>query len=215
MELKSLKEVERKAYLSNFQDGLYDIAWAIWMFAWGMIPLMETSRPYLFLGLVLNLAPAIIIWVGKKYITIPRMGMAKFGPRRKSRLKWLFFATAGIAVCTSVLFILGNSSHPSHDFQAALGGYGIVLGIGLFITLIISTIAYFLDYGRMYLYGAILGLGLPLKRFLSLTADETTVSLIIFGIPAIGIIIIGMIMFIRFLRCYPKSVEKTVNQYSA
>jgi len=215
MELKSLKEIERKAYLSNFQDGLYDIAWAIWMFAWGMIPLMERSRTYLFLGLILNLVPAIIIWAGKKYITIPRMGMAKFGPRRKSRLKWLFFATVGITVCTSVLFILGNSSGPSHNFHTALGGYGVVLGIGLFITLFISTIAYFLDYERLYLYGAILGLGLPLKKFLSLTADETTVSMTIFGIPAIGIIIIGMIMLIRFLRCYPKSAEKTVNQYSA
>jgi hypothetical protein len=110
---------------------------------------------------------------------------------------------------------LGNSSSSYHNFQAALGGYGIVLGIGLYITLIISTIAYFLDYGRLYLYGAILGLGLPLKKFLSLTADETTVSLIIFGVPSIVIIIVGMIMLIRFLICYPKSTGKTVNQYSA
>jgi hypothetical protein len=37
----SLKEIEKKAYLSYFQDGLWDLSWGIWFAAWAIAPALE------------------------------------------------------------------------------------------------------------------------------------------------------------------------------
>ena len=85
----NLKEIERKAWTSFFQDGLLDILMGLALLAVGIpavLPNIFTSE------LHQNAAAAVLMvlafvpyWAGKRFITAPRMGRARFSRARKSK----------------------------------------------------------------------------------------------------------------------------------
>ena len=89
----NLKEIERKAFRSTFQDGLLDICIST---VFGSMALMEfvvvkdeTRWLFLVLAFLGVFAGQLIFWVGKKFVTLPRMGQVKFGEIRRKRNKTL------------------------------------------------------------------------------------------------------------------------------
>ena len=77
-----LKQIERKAYTSYFQDGLWDIFMGLLMLGMGITIAFESEILY---GVVLAIA-VLVVSVGRKLITEPRIGRAKFGMARKIKL---------------------------------------------------------------------------------------------------------------------------------
>ena len=67
----NMKEIERRAYMSYHEDGLIDIAIGFVILSWGILLVFEPK------GLIALLGPiAFTIWYfGKRFITIPRIGV--------------------------------------------------------------------------------------------------------------------------------------------
>jgi hypothetical protein len=204
-----LKSLEKKAYRSLFDDGLWDLF--IGMIILGMGA--STS-----LGSLFNLSDIwiifipIVIWytiafliffLGKKFITIPRIGFVKFGPKRKSKhLKLKLFLSA-FFILNLILFILPftgfiNSIPLEPLFMSLL------LGIGFF-TFPFCVVAFFLDYTRLYYYAFLAGIGLFLTVLINPMVGSPMNALLIFGSIGGLIVVIGLYYFIRFLKRYPLS----------
>ena len=206
----SLKELERKAWTSYFQDGLWDIylgllllAMAIWALL-SDVGFSESLGMAIFIGL--EVLAMLVLWVGKKIITVPRMGRVKFGRRRKAKLNWvrvvlLLSVLVGAGVFVAGLAMRGNLSerlNAAFFFPAAWMVNALV---------VFSLGAYFLDFNRLYLIGVMYALPVPLD-IMFLKFVDIDLSFIAFGVPAMVILIVGLVMLARFLRDYPLLPEE-------
>jgi hypothetical protein len=206
----SLKELERKAWTSYFQDGLWDIYLGLLLLAmaiWALLSDVGFSESWgmaIFIGL--EVLAMLVLWAGKKIITVPRMGRVRFGPKRKAKLNWvrvvLFLSVlVGAGVFVAGLAMRGNRLEQlsvAFFFPAAWMVNAIV---------VFSLGAYFLDFNRLYLFGVMYALPVPLDIMFHEFAD-IDLSFIAFGVPAMVILIIGLVVFTRFLRDYPLLPEE-------
>jgi hypothetical protein len=206
----NLKELELKAWTSYFQDGLWDIFLGLLLLAMAIgallsdigVPEAWSTTIYVTL-MVLSM---LILWAGKRFITLPRMGRVKFGPKRKAKLNWvrvvLFISIlAGAGVFLVALAM--NTNRPewlnaAFFFPAAWMVNAIV---------VFSLGAYFLDFNRLYLIGVLYAVPVPLDILFHKFASMDLTFFAI-GIPAIVILIVGSVMLVRFLRDYPLLPEE-------
>ena len=82
-----LKQMEKKAWQTYFGDGIWDIYLGLIFVGMGLLAVFERSGApeilkYGQFGLLLGLG-IIILTIGKKKITIPRLGYVEFCPKRK------------------------------------------------------------------------------------------------------------------------------------
>jgi hypothetical protein len=201
----NLKELERKAWTSYFQDGLWDIFLGLLLLAMAISALLsdvgfsESLGMAIFIGV--EVLAMLVLWAGKRFITAPRMGRVKFGPKRKAKLNWvgvvlLLSVLVGAGVFVAGLAIRGNRPEWLNAAFFAPAAW-VVNAIVVF-----SLGAYFLDFNRLYLIGVLYALSVPLDIMFHEFAN-VDLSFIAFGVPAIVILIIGLVVFTRFLRDYP------------
>jgi hypothetical protein len=212
----NLKELERRAWKSVFQDGLWDIYLGLLLLAMAVGAwLSDSGVPeawHYAIYATLMVLSMLVLWAGKRFITLPRMGRVTFGPKRKTRLNWvrmlLFISVlAGIAV---FVIALAMRSHPSERLTLTV----IFPSVWVVNVLVVFGLgAYFLDFNRLYLIGVMYALPLPLDiMFHELAGID--LSSIAFGVPAAVILIVGLAMFIRFLRDYPLPIEGALDANS-
>jgi hypothetical protein len=183
----NLKELEKKAWTSYFNDGMWDLSWGLLVLTAGIRGL--TNVTWFALGFI----PAImIILLGKKYVTIPRIGRVEFGSMRRRRQIRLGVLTIISVAATFTLLILtstgiGIPAIPIYPIIAAL------------IFVFFSLLGYYLDFPRLFIYGFLLALseilwGIYGKPIAPL-AETASGSLIL---------VVGVVVLIRFTRKYPK-----------
>jgi hypothetical protein len=142
----------------------------------------------------------------KKFITKPRLGVVKFGFKRKGRkLKTLIVLSINLVVLL-VLYII-RFAYP--ELILKFPGYldGLILGL-LFITAPISFAAYFIQYPRFYLYGILVGISFFLSDIFSIFISEPFDTLIVFSLLSGIMIITGIMYLFKFLQKYPISKEE-------
>ena len=199
----NLKEIEKKAYRFNFKDGLYDMTYGTLLVSIAVAPIL---REMIYLGYIFFLiVPApLIILLGKKYITIPRIGIVKFSrTRAKSQRKLLLLVV--VLVPLTVLMVILTAVGM---FNVTVGGYLVPVGAGLFALLLLSIIAYVIDYSHFYLYALSIGLGIPLAEILELLIGEPFDYIVSFGISGALILLYGFITCIKFIQKYPIPKEE-------
>jgi len=194
--------MEKKAWKSTFQDGLWDIYFGLIIsgigFSWlgELFGLPETVNVMVTL-FSWDIGAMLVLFLGKKFITIPRMGFVKFGQIRKKRNKFLALFLGLMVVFTVITFIFTLVGM----FQLQIPGYLVMLLIGLlFITLPFSLIAYYLQLERVYLYAILGGLGLFISELLQPIIGAPYHDIITFGGIGLVITITGLIIFIKFLK---------------
>ena len=201
-----LKKVEKQTYRFTFTDGLYDMAYGSLIFFIAIAPILrEILYPSYIIILVLP-APLILI-LGKIYITIPRIGIAKFNLNRtesKNKIGLLIAILVPITVIMVVLTYLGF-------YNIKVGGYIVPVGAGLFVLILLSFIAYVIDYPHFYLYAVSIGLGIPLAALLKPIFGEPLHYIISFGISGTLILLYGIITLIKFIKKYPITIEEISN----
>jgi hypothetical protein len=199
----SLKEAERKAFRSTFQDGLNDVLWGLTILSLAVAAILRES-----VEVPLNYLPVVGVFVviyplffaAKKWLVVPRMGLVKFAPRRMrklSRVRWFMIV---LAVITFIVFLIPFVNPGA--LTTFEGPYWLVdAAFGLGVIALFSILAYFLEQPRLYLYGALLGLSLPIDVVL----EETTGWDFPLGLIPVGLVmlVIGIVSFTRFLRDYP------------
>jgi len=207
----SLKELERKAWTSYFQDGLWDIFLGLLLLAMAVWALLsdvgfsESLGRAIFIGL--EVMAILVLWVGKKIITVPRMGRVKFGPKRKTRLNWVRVVLLLSVLVGAGVFVAGGLAVRSNR-PVWLNASFLFPAVWVVNAMVVFSLgAYFLDFSRLYLIGVMYALAVPLD-ILFRKFESMDLTFIAFGIPAMVILIIGLVVFIRFLRDYPLLPEE-------
>mgnify|MGYP001091461363 CR=1 FL=1 len=206
----NLKELERKAWTSYFQDGLWDIYLGLLLLAMAVSALLsdvgfsESWQMTLLIGL--EVLAMLVLWVGKKLITVPRMGRVKFGPKRKAKLSWVMVILFISVLVGAGVFVAGLAMRP--DRPGWLNATFFLPAAWVVNTIVVFSLgAYFLDFNRLYLIGVMYALAVPLDiLFRQLT--DIDLSFLAYGVPAMVILIVGLVMLARFLRDYPLLPEE-------
>jgi hypothetical protein len=156
---------------------------------------------FIFLGIGLG-----FFLLGKKYITQPRLGVVKFGLKRKGRkLKTLIVLSINLVILLILFLIRFTNPELNLEFPGFLDG--LILGL-LFITAPICFAAYFIQYPRFYLYGLLVGISFFLTDLFYIFVPEPFDTLIVYGLISGIIIMIGIVLLIRFLKKYPVPKEE-------
>jgi hypothetical protein len=193
---ESLKEIERRAYRSTFEDGIYDIQFGLLFLVFAWIAILEAIGISRFIGYSLFVIPLIFPWLAKRYITIPRMGSVEFGSKRKSKRRLSLLIGAIIILLTLPLIIMIAG-------QSIEGQTGWLL-IAMFAMPVFVIAVYFMDFPRLWIYAALLIAGVLESELLLGCVDTPYNTLISFGIPGVIILLIGLALLIRFVRKHPR-----------
>lgn len=213
----NLKEIERKAFRSTYQDGLWDIYYGVIIVCMSIFiyrPADGYSAMNIILVLLLFSVAYSLFRAGKKYITLPRMGQVDFGAVRKQKAR-----TLAVILGVFILFQVGivglttlgwanpevstKLNHYINRPGSNLSGLLVVATIG---SLIVGTsmivIAYFRDFPRGY-YIAVL---MALAVFLMIYLNRPVYPIIIGGL----IILPGLVLLVLFLKKHPLHTEEYV-----
>jgi len=201
-----LKQMEKKAWRTYFGDGIWDIYLGLLFVGMGLLAVFERNGApdllkYGQFGLLLSLG-IIILTIGKKKITIPRLGYVEFGPKRKRNktlVTILLTISAVFGLVVMVLFMLARDFMPwllillknPLFFPLFMGGW---------FALVFGVMAWFLDFSRLYIHAILIGVSLALSLYFK--------AFILLFISGMIILLIGIIILIRFLNKYPKPIEE-------
>jgi len=202
-----LKEIERKAFRSVDQDGLWDIyIGGLLLVLSLMFSIPDSGEGELrtiglaMLGVAMMVA---ILQLGKKYITTPRMGQVRFGPERQKRK-----ITLGWIIGAFVLVTLGMFLYSLYVWNSAnagqTGGVPISQSLerifvaslaGLITGASMTVVSYFKEFMRGYYIALLMGVGF----FFTLLFDMITPMIVAGAL----ILIPGLVLFINFLHQHP------------
>ncbi len=206
-EVLDLKSIEKKVYRSFFEDGFWDIFIGMLLLGfslgWTRI-IFDIMEPLyiLIISIIWNTITFLIYYLGKKFITIPRIGIVKFGQKRKARQKKLKIFLLINVLFGCVVFILTFFGLLE---ILAIGGSLTPLLIGLIsYTFPFTIIAYFLQFNRLYIYALMGGFSFFISDVIYSILGSPLDSIIGFGVPGGIIVAVGLIFLIKFLRKYPK-----------
>lgn len=199
----NLKELERKAFRSTFQDGLWDIFIGFLFTQFAIAPILSErglgdfwSSAVLFPIYMIVLAVVMLL---KKYVVTPRLGMVQFSNKRKSKFKKLILMTniiLVIGIIAGAFFVDLSNLNVKWLFPVT---FSLILLIGF------SVAAYLLNLVRFYIYGAMnclaVVVGELLYRFAGASHHGFPVA---FGVTSSMMIIIGIVFLVKFIRKYPK-----------
>jgi len=187
--LPEMKPIEKEASKMMMKDGLADIA--VGLFAI-FISLSQYVSPLIKYGLIIG-AVGLYVYL-KKNITYPRIGYVKFaGSRekafRKMNLKFMMFTVFFVIV---VIMSRGGIINLPEEGLSVLAA-GVILGITF-------VLARYLNFKRLYVYGAIFALVEVSFNYVLPILGEPLALLVMFGILGVAITSLGVYNFIRFVR---------------
>jgi len=201
-----LKGLERSAWRSVFEDGLWDIMLGCVFLGVGIAAILQHAIAlprglgYLIQAASTGIGVAVSI-VGKRRITIPRLGWVDFGARGRTRRRKAIILLAVAIPLQCALMLLALVFRPGFPAMPDFAGLPLIrrtligLPIGGMIFLILALLAVFLDFRRLQLYALILGVA-----FMGTEMSDTGYPLLA---GALIVLAIGVVHLRRFIRRYP------------
>ncbi len=185
-QLFDLRDVERRAWTLYFQDGLWDIFFGLLFLGGGLRSLTGNRWFYLLVA-----AGIMAFILGKRWITLPRLGQINFSPRRKARQNVVRAVAFGAMLVTAVIFIMAVTGA---DLGAVPVGWIFVFMVpGVFLLM-----AYMMDFTRLYGYTILVAAFMVVTE---LVGDPAAAWAQIFaGLVPLSV---GIVLLARFLRRYP------------
>ena len=210
----NLKEIERKAYQSTFQDGLKDMQHGLIVICMSFM-LYRPEAGYSTLNALLPVFATILVnslyKAAKKYITSPRMGHVKFGNIRAGKKKNKAIALSIVIIFQILLlgvtligwFNLGFGQRISSFTKSNNQMDLLIAGIGASIvgfSMILNAV--FEDFLRGYYIAFLMSVAVFAMILFNQPIYPILIGLLIF-IP-------GLVLFMNFLNKYQISnSEKT------
>jgi hypothetical protein len=197
----SLKEAERKVFRSAFQDGLVEIML-------GCVVLMFAIAPFLspYLGdfwssavfLPFSAAVFCLLWLVRRQVVRPRVGVVEFGAWRRTRLLRFNVVMLVAGIVALVLGILSALSFGAVPGWMRTARFSLIILIGFCVT------AYFLDFTGLYLYGVLIALASLIGDGLYALFEVPHRGYpITFGLTAAILFLVGLLKLVRLLRTHP------------
>jgi hypothetical protein len=192
-EMIDLRDVERRAWTLYFQDGLWDIFFGLLFLGGGLRALTDNLWFYL-----LVFAGILIFILGKRWITLPRLGQIHFSAGRKARTAVVRVVALGAMIVTAVIFVLIVTGSDLSGLP--LNWLFVIMVPGVFLLM-----AYMMDFTRLYGYAILVTVFTVLGEFVGDPAAAW--AQIIAGMVPLAV---GIFLLIRFLRTYPAVDESTL-----
>jgi hypothetical protein len=196
----NLKELEKRAWKETFGDGLWDILLGVIFFVPAVNGMFIDSD---YMMLPIYFAAILLFVAGKKYVTIPRIGLVRFGEERKNKRIKVVIA---LSVSVIVLLLLVTMKKGEVLFQADGFPFGSLI-VGLNIFIVAGVMAYFMNFPRLYLYAVLLGAFEPLTALMERAGMMSSPYPVLFVISG-GMILYGVYLLVRFIRTYPLQAEE-------
>jgi hypothetical protein len=196
-----LKKLEQKAWTSTYQDGLWDIYLGMLLFAIGLLSTFLNgieSRWIVYLIYFAALGGSwLLFWLGKRLITMPRLGRVKFGAERRRKKLHLTLVMGTFVVLNVLLifFTVAANNNPATWGRFMPGGLAVPLFIAVYVGAAIAFIAYFNDFTRGYYVAGVFAL--------TFGATEIFNNPIFYWIGGALVFIPGVALFVLFLRQHP------------
>jgi hypothetical protein len=197
-----LKQIERGAYSSYFENGLVDLTVGMIIIAAGIIPILESIGIHRYIGYILFLIiPLLHVWARIKFIN-PRIGLVKFRSARKRRIKVSTLLTLLVVMFTILLLVMTITVGIPSSWN--IGQFGPMIWIGLGVIIIMGIKAYILDFPRLAYLGLIIGICVPLHEYLFRQMGEIEAAVLGFILPGLLMATMGAYYLVKFLSKYPK-----------
>lgn len=203
----NLKEIERKAFRSTYQDGLWDMYLGLVVVCMSIFiyrPADGYSAMNIILSVLMITLAHGLFWAGKKYITQPRIGQVRFGAVRKQKKRTLaiilgVFVVIQIGLVGATAFGWANPKVGATLSDSINDRSSELLVVATIGALIVGTsmivIAYFSDFPRGYYIAVMMSLGV----FLMVYLNRPVYPIVIGGL----IILPGLALFVNFMKTYP------------
>jgi hypothetical protein len=183
-----LKRIQRKVYMSYFQDGLWDILLGAFLLGWGLM------LTYDFVAAIGG------IWVGfyfivlalKRWLIYPRAGYIRAAGEQRQKLRLLIMGVVLFMVGLAVFFLFGMGEPP-----AWLREYFMFL-FGSMMAFVIGVLAYWWQVPRWYLYAVLLFIAFVAQQWTDFPLN------LAFAVPGTIIALLGVALLVRFLKKYPR-----------
>jgi hypothetical protein len=202
----NLKEIERKAFRSTYEDGLWDIYFGLIVICMSIFiyrPASGYSPMNIILALLAMSVAYSLFWAAKKYITVPRMGQVRFGDIRKKKKTTMTVFLSFVVLVQLILLGLTTLGWLDPEVSARVNGFLksrdlMDLTVALIGSLIVvsgmTLTAYFSDFPRGYFIAAMMALAVFLMIYLNQPAYPILIGVLM--------IIPGAVLFFRFLKKY-------------
>jgi len=186
-----VKKIERKAYMSYHQDGLWDIFLGAIILAWGVSMMTEMAS----MSGVWFVVLFPLLMAAKRRITYPRLGYAEFPRARRSKLQ-MTILLAIVMLLGVLVLLLWMSQLGSSSLRDWLRQY-FKIAFGAMVAIVLALMAVIHWIKRLYVYAGVI--------FLSFAGAQRLNFHMKFSFIAAGAIIAfsGLVLLIRFLRKYP------------
>ncbi len=185
-------------YLSFCEDGIFDIYFGILYIGFGLsliISELSFILNYLMLALIISIDIAIL-FIGKRKITVPRIGLVRIGKKRKIQKKQLVIAIFILLFTTTFLLFL---------FAEFIPDYVLALVIGICFSLPMFLAAFLTKVTRYYFFGILTCIIFFIDELLIFTTNIYLYGSIVVFIGSSVILTIGIILLIKFVNKYPVS----------
>ncbi len=193
----NLKDLEKSTWTSFFQSGLVDIMIGLIFVVSTICMIFDDIRYYL---MTLYLVPSVLFIFATRYIVVPRMGIVKFSRRRRRK------STILIAVTTTALvFLVTLTINAKSNFIPQ--GLSPRLTICAIILTICFSIAFFLNFERMYFYAFLITGSFILSETIRENPGIISENGYAYLLGAIVMISIGSVYLVKFLKKYPLPAE--------
>ena len=211
----NLKAIERKAFRSVHQDGLWDIYIGGLLLVISLMLSIPESGDGKLTHFVLALLGVVVVFtffqVGKKYITTPRLGQVRFGSerqKRKIKMTWIMgiYVLGTLGVFLYSLYVW-NSSASGQVVDVPISSTLERLIVASLAALIAGTSMVVLSYFREFMRGYYIALLMASGFFFTLLLDTITPMIVAGTI----VLIPGLVLFINFLRQHPLPPQKVGN----
>jgi len=162
-----IKNAEKQVLrLATFEDGLWEIYLGLFFILMSFYSVTrEILGPLLNAAFILGMLLLLVgfVWIAKKRITQPRIGLVKLGTQAKKKIKTANIVTWALVLATFTLLILSANSlirEPTWEqLPQWLSDFDIDLIFALITIGIFSLIGYYTGIARFYLHGVLLGAG--------------------------------------------------------
>ena len=208
----SLKDIEKKSFTSYLQDGLIELLLSYILMISVLSSILmdmgvsDSIRIPIYLPLMI-LIPAPALYLCKIYITVTRLCNVKFGAKRKRDSKqFLIFA---IFINTFLIIaLLATVTNKLDRITAFLGHLGFPLVIFCFVFSIFAFLVYLFDIPRFYIIGTLMGISQTIHTGLREYTTFKYDGMIAYGVPALILLIMGIVLLNRFMKKYPNPAKE-------
>ena len=192
-----LKSIERKTYLTFFEDGIADIVAGLPVLLFGLGMTTDESMFFIFAWM-----PLLLFWPLKQRITYPRIGYVKFSPERQKKISkgFVLLLIAGTLSLLMGIVVFMGFEGLIFDLQGFMREYSLLV-FGAVLAGAYILVAILFEAKRFYIYGFFVFSGWLTGYLFDVNP----------GIPVAMsgamIAIIGIGLLLRFLAKYPLPAE--------